>query len=248
MKVSVFIQLGFYILGGLMSVSPFSYSQKIILIADPRVLAVTIQENKDPFIDLRHQDILIFGSSPEIPNNTNYTKMRKSVYDRLVKAQSLLPKGYKFCLYEAYRSLALQQQIFSEKYERLRALHPGWSHEHVFTETTKLVSPVINLDGSKNIPPHSTGGAIDVYLVDREGVPIDMGIHPKDWMEDLEGKLSQTDSTIISADARRHRKMMGEVLSKVGFINYPTEYWHWSFGDRYWAYLTKSSTAVYKSI
>ena len=28
-------------------------------------------------------------------------------------------------------------------------------------------------------------------------------------------------------------------------MNYPTEWWHWSFGDRYWALVTDSPTALY---
>jgi zinc D-Ala-D-Ala dipeptidase len=99
-------------------------SGEIVLITDPRVLKIPIQDNQDSLIDLRNQTVLVFGPSPEIPNNTDYTKMRKSVYDRLVRAQSRLPKGYKFCLYEAYRSLALQEKLFSGQYKQLQSLHP----------------------------------------------------------------------------------------------------------------------------
>jgi D-alanyl-D-alanine dipeptidase len=99
-------------------------------------------------------------------------------------------------------------------------------------------------DGS-NIPPHSTGGAIDIYLIDTKGHPVDMVIQVKDWMEDTDGSLSQTNSQIISQEAQEHRKIMNHVLLAVGFINYPTEYWHWSFGDRSWAYQTGYSHAIY---
>jgi hypothetical protein len=27
-------------------------------------------------------------------------------------------------------------------------------------------------------------------------------------------------------------------LLGAGFVNYPPEWWHWSFGDKYWAYMT----------
>jgi D-alanyl-D-alanine dipeptidase len=33
-----------------------------------------------------------------------------------------------------------------------------------------------------------------------------------------------------------------------GLINYPTEWWHWSFGDRYWALLTAAPHALYGPI
>ena len=38
---------------------------------------------------------------------------------------------------------------------------------------------------------------------------------------------------------------MGIALQAVGFVNYPTEYWHWSYGDRYWAYQKGQPAAIY---
>ena len=198
-------------------------------------------------INLKDQKTIVYGPSPEIPNNTDYTKMRKSVYQKLVKAQSLLPKGLHFCLYEAYRSLTLQKMLFDERFANVEKLHLDWSETQLFNETTKLVSPVVNLDGSNNIPAHSTGGAIDVYLLNDQGEAIDMGIHPKDWMSDTQGELSLTASTQISKEAQKNRALMNKVLEAVGFVNYPTEYWHWSYGDKYWAYHAQKKHALYSS-
>lgn len=211
----------------------------VILIADPRILAVPITENHEAMVDLKKQKTLVYGPSPEIPNNTDYTRMRRTVYEKLVQAQTLLPAGLHFCLYEGYRSLQLQKMLFDNRYARVKKQHPQWSHEQIFTETTRLVSPVINLDGSKNIPPHSTGAAIDVYLLNEKGEAIDMGVHPKDWIEDSDGSVSATASHTISTTAQKNRQIMSKALSAVGFVNYPTEYWHWSYGDRYWAYYQK---------
>jgi D-alanyl-D-alanine dipeptidase len=74
-----------------------------------------------------------------------------------------------------------------------------------------------------------------------------MGIHPKDWMSDTSGELSLTASTKISKEAQKNRLIMNHVLAAVGFVNYPTEYWHWSYGDRYWAYHHHKQHAVYSS-
>ncbi len=219
----------------------------IILIADPKILAVNIIDNKDPMVELKNQKEIIYGPSPEIPDNTDYTKIRKTVYEKLKQAQALLPKGLRFCLYEGYRSLQLQKMLFEHRFEKITKHHPQWSQDEVFIETIKLVSPIINQDGSKNIPPHSTGGAIDIYLLDDKGNPIDMGIHPKDWMEDEEGSISLTSSCIISAEAQENRKIMSKALAAVDFVNYPTEYWHWSYGDRYWAYHKNKPHAIYNS-
>ena len=223
----------------------FTLAANITLIADPKILAVPISDSHEPLVDLTQQSSIAYGPSPEIANNQDYIYLRKTVYEKLNQAQGSLPKGLYFCLYEGYRSLALQKMIFDKQYANVKKRHPEWSSTQLFAETTKLVSPVINEDGSKNIPPHSTGGALDVYLIDDHGKAVDMGIHPKDWMQDEGGVLSLTSSTLISTTAKMNRRIMSQALAAVGFVNYPTEYWHWSYGDRYWAYVTQQPHTLY---
>ena len=49
----------------------------------------------------------------------------------------------------------------------------------------------------------------------------------------------------IDAAARGHRLLLAPGLAVAGLVNYPTEWWHWSFGDRYWAFVTSHPTACY---
>jgi len=236
------------LLAGLLMMHVCYAEEKITLIADPAVLAVQIHENHDPMVDMTTQSDISYGPPPLLPNNTDYTKVRKTVYDKLKQAQAMLPDGLKLRLYEGYRNLELQQKIFQERYDSLQKANPTLTHQQLFTESTKFVSPVINLDGSKNIPPHSTGAAVDVYLVDSKGNVVDMGIHLDDTYQDLTGEYCKTDSHEISAQAKEYRKIMAKALQAVGFVNYPTEYWHWSYGDRYWAQQTGQTFAIYDMI
>lgn len=236
-----------YLIGFLMTTA-YAAPENITLIADPKVLSIAIKESNESCIDLRKQTAIQFGPSPEIPDNTDYTFMRQEIYNRLIEAQKLLPHDIKFCIYEAYRSLKLQKALFGERYAYTEKDNPTWTHEQIFLETIKLVSPVINLDGSKNIPPHSTGGAFDIYLIDNNSKALDMGIHPADWLADKTGVLSQTNSKAISAEARKNRAIMNKALLAVGFANYPTEFWHWSYGDRYWAFMQKKPFAIYGAL
>lgn len=222
--------------------------QEIVLIADPRVLAIEVKENSDPLVNIAFDDTIIIGPPPLVANNSNYTFMRSTVYEKLKMAQSLLPQGLRFCLYEAYRSFELQQQIFDERFAKLRSENPSLSYDEIFTEATKFVSPVTNLDGSRNIPPHTTGAAVDVYLVNDAGDVVDMGIHLDDTYNDLHATFCRTDSKLISTEAQKNRQLMTNALSHVGFVNYPTEYWHWSYGDRYWAYMTQQAFAIYNCV
>lgn len=223
----------------------FTNHNNIVLIADKAVQRIPIYDNQEPLLDVRKHSHLCLGPSPEIPNNDNYYYLRKTVLEKLIHANARLPQGLRICIYEGYRSIALQTLLFDTHYRNIKAQHPNWSLDTVFNETTKLVSPVVNPDGSANIPPHATGAAVDVYLIDDQGHAVDMGIHPKDWMRDKDGKLSKTDSADIPALAKKNRAILNQVMQEAGFINYPTEYWHWSYGDKYWAYLTKEKSAIY---
>jgi len=223
-------------------------SDSIVSVIDPAVLAMPLEECNEAMIDLIGQSALLFGPSPEIPDNHDYTKIRMTVYEKLLTAQEHLPDRFRFCLYEGYRSLTLQSQLFDQRFQIIQQQYPDWTHDDVFQESVKLVCPVLNLDGSLNMPPHTTGGAIDIYLVDQHGAILDMGIRAADWMQDLDGSLSQTISSAISETARCHRAIMSQVLEDAGFVNYPGEYWHWSFGDKYWAYRYKKPFALYGSV
>lgn len=49
----------------------------------------------------------------------------------------------------------------------------------------------------------------------------------------------------LSDEARRTRAILAEALSPTVLSNYPSEYWHWSFGDQGWAYRERQEAAIY---
>ncbi len=222
--------------------------QKTVLLNDAAVVAIPIHENKEPMIDLREQQLIQYGPSPEIDNNQCYTYLRSGLYELLCKAQERLPDGLRLCVYEGWRSLELQQKLFDDRFNVLKKDFSNWTYEKLFWETCRLVSPVILLDGSRNVFPHSTGGAVDIYLIDQDDNLIDMGLSVANWFDDIDGGLSVTDSVKISPLTLKNRQLMSQALTAVGLVNYPNEYWHWSYGDRYWAYITHNSTAFYGAV
>lgn len=215
------------------------------LINDQEVQKIPIIDSQEPLVDLRHQSFIHIGPSPEVQNNQNYYWVRQNIAQRLKIASKHLPRGYHFCLYEGYRSIALQSYLFQSYQAKIKQRYPHLTDRALFEKTVQLVSPVKNFDKTINIPPHATGAAIDLYLLNDKGEAIDMGIHPQNWQQDLTGKKSMTRSKAISAQAQIHRQIMSNALEIAGFVNYPYEYWHWSYGDKYWAYTKKKPHAVY---
>lgn len=203
-----------------------------INIADPRVLAIPIQESHEILIDLKDQNILQFGPPPECEETKDcYTKLRKTIYEKLCKAQENLPHGWKFKIYEGYRSLDVQDILFNWISAKIDRENPGLDLKTRFEKITQLVSPLKTLEGKINVPAHNTGAAVDLELLDTDGNLVDLGMEVKDWIL-LDPQYSQTHSPLISRQAQSNRDILLEVMRAQDFVNYPSEFWHFSYGDR----------------
>jgi len=208
----------------------------MILLSDPRVAAVPTAEDNDPLVDLRTIPELRLDSRAADPANA-YARLRRAVADRLLTAQRTLPAGLRLLVVEGYRPYDAQLGIFTGYREELRRLYPLWTERRLHRETSKFVSPV-------EVAPHSTGGAVDLTLCTCDGVELDMGTEI-DATPEASGDACFTAAPHISAEARRNRQIMGDALTAAGLVNYPTEWWHWSYGDRYWALMTDAKRTRY---
>jgi D-alanyl-D-alanine dipeptidase len=45
--------------------------------------------------------------------------------------------------------------------------------------------------------------------------------------------------------AALHRRILSDAILPTGITNYPSEYWHWSYGDQGWAYRGGHPHAIY---
>ncbi|MER5457958.1 M15 family metallopeptidase [Micromonospora sp. NPDC002389] len=208
----------------------------MILLCDPRVAAVPGADDGEPLVDLRGIPELRLDGRAADPEGA-YARLRKGVAERLLAAQDALPDGLRLLVIEGYRPYRVQLEIFSGYHDELRRAHPDWSPERVYEETTKFVSPV-------EVAPHSTGGAVDLTLCTADGVEVDMGT-AVDATPEASGNACFTAAPTIGEAARRNRRILVDALTGAGMVNYPTEWWHWSYGDRYWALLTGAPHTCY---
>ncbi|MEV8507201.1 M15 family metallopeptidase [Actinoplanes sp. NPDC051475] len=211
----------------------------MILLSDPRVAAVPTEDDGDPLVDVRDVPELRLDARAADPGGA-YARLRAEVVSRLADAQRKLPDGLQLLVVEGYRPYATQQAIFTRYRDELRRLHPSWPAGRLLVETSKFVSPV-------EVAPHSTGGAVDLTLCTPEGVELDMGT-PIDATPVECDDACFTGARNISAAAVENRRLLVDALSAVGLVNYPTEWWHWSYGDRYWALITRASYAPYAPV
>lgn len=212
----------------------------IVLISDPRVLAIAIKDNNDTLANLEtFPDLKIDRRKSSSSNPFHY--LRTLTVYKLLDVQSSLPSGIKLLIIEGYRPLSLQKEYFEEYINELKKKYPDWPEEKLNIEASKYVAP------PSIIPPHSTGGAIDLTLCNSEGRELDMGTSINTNPEESDNACF-TGAENISKGARENRNILIDAMTKHGFINYPTEWWHWSYGDRYWAYMTHQEVALLGSI
>ncbi|MCA8033337.1 hypothetical protein LGM46_10085 [Burkholderia arboris] len=107
---------------------------------------------------------------------------------------------------------------------------------------------------SHQIAAHSPrdSGILAIRLTKTTAAPLlDIGRRPATGLAIMNATDQESSGTcythnaFISRAAARNRQILIDALTRTGFTNYPSEWWHWSFGDRYWAVIQNESHAIY---
>ena len=174
-----------------------------------------------------------YAQIPELPvlariEVDHHVIVRDTVARKLSKVSNALPQGINLRVDSGYRSRRTHEIIWGFR------LKQNLGNEH---KTKQLV-----FNPRSGIPPHTTGGAIDVSLVDNSGKEINLSEPFTKYYQ--EPKLR---SKRITKKAQELRLLLNEVMIKNGFAPNPREYWHFSYGDAHWgAYYKKK--AIYSEI
>ena len=212
----------------------------VTLIADPQVTEIPIEECGEPLIDLR--DIAFVAGfqldARKRDADDLWLHVRAGIADRLRRAQADAPAGVSLLVVEGYRPVALQAFYFERYVAELLAEHPNWDRRRLRDVASRYVAP------PDIVPPHSTGAAVDVTLVDASGGELDLGTQVNASPEESGGACF-TAATGLGPEAAGNRVLLRRLMQSAGFVNYGTEWWHWSFGDRYWAFTTGAAAAIY---
>ncbi len=207
----------------------------MLLLSDPSVATVPVRECGEAVVDLHERGLLVDAHKWHDSAGA-WAQLRIGVLNRLLEADAALPAGVRLLLIEGYRPPALQQRYFSEYRQRLQTAQPGWTDRQLDVEASKYVSPPA-------VAPHCCGAAIDLTLW-AEGAELDLGT-PVNASPLDSANACFTAADNISSKARERRNLLIDALSYVKLVNYPSEWWHWSYGDRYWAVATGTPAAVY---
>jgi len=134
---------------------------------------------------------------------------RDTVAKMLAKAANNLPSDISLQIDSAYRTRRTQQILWNVRKDVM--------HDLVYNP-------------AQGVPPHCTGGAVDVSLLDDHNEEINLSEPFTKYYEE-----PQLISNKITSKAQELRLNLNKVMLDAGFAPHPREYWHFSYGDKMWA-------------
>lgn len=191
-----------------------------------------VHECYDPLVDfLPHKHIIFNDETIEQPN-----LIRKKVLFKLYKIADRLPDGVNLLILQTYRSKSMMNEKWEQVINEITAENPEIGrHEAIKLAKFKAEDPKNSIGG------HTTGGAIDVALCNDNGVMFDFGTRFHEY-----STATWTKSRHITKAQAKNRRTLVRVMRRQGFINFPAEWWHFSYGDRTWAaYKGKRHGGIY---
>ena len=207
---------------------------------------IQVRENGDRLIkaDFGNSNIIYepMYYNAGIPGAVKDCYMRESVWQMLLKVVEFLPDGYGLKIFDAWRPFAVQKYLYDRQVAGL-CENKGLSPEEAAEEAKLFVS----YPEENPLKPfvHATGGAVDLTIIDDKNQELNMGTAFDDFT-----LLAATDSFEKSSDdeIKNNRRLLYSAMINAGFTNYPAEWWHYDYGDTFWAAEKKQSYSVFGGI
>ncbi|GET43913.1 M15 family metallopeptidase [Microseira wollei] len=171
--------------------------------------------------------------------------LRETVLKSLVEAQNQLQQRYphwRIQIFDAYRPVEVQQFMVDYTFTetaQAQGLDPDNLTEEQRCEILEQVYQIWAVPSFDlaTPPPHSTGAAVDVTLVDEVGFAVDMG-SPIDEMSARSHPDYYANSTNPNeGQYHGNRQLLKDIMLAANFMRHPKEWWHFSQGDQLWAHL-----------
>lgn len=208
--------------------------------------SIQIKEINEPLVELSEEDfVLDFNYYKKGFTNEKKALVRKTAREKLLDAARNLPKGYKFKIYDAWRSKQTQQKMINWFVNQIRTEHPDWSESQTNREVLKFTAPITN-NPTKPLP-HNTGGAIDLTIVGNSGKELEMGSDFDEPSERSFFKFFESKNPSREKGFHKSRQLLRGTLTYVGFAPNNNEWWHFDFWNQRWAYYYKKPFAFYGS-
>jgi D-alanyl-D-alanine dipeptidase len=155
--------------------------------------------DSDFVIDVRYATANNF--TKQVLYDCNTVWFRQKVATALVAAHKVFKeKGYRIKIYDGYRPISVQWRLWKASPKKGYVSHP-----------------------SRGMRMHNRGAAIDMTLVDKNGIELDMGT-----AYDFFGKEAHL-NFVHTPKIQANRKLLKTVMEKFGFKAISNEWWHFDY-------------------
>lgn len=200
------------------------------------------ETNKEKFVLIPLNDENVFGKYIEGMDMLEYGKqipVRESVYHKLLEVAKKLKtinNQYKIIVVYGFREIKKQERYFNEILEEVKEKFENEMDMYEYIHE-KIAVP--------SVSGHPTGGAVDVAIYNEEKKKIvDFGTE----ILDFTSNRCYYKSDEISEEAKRNRELLRNSMLEEGFAPYDGEWWHFSYGDKEWAFYYNKDKALYNQI
>lgn len=205
--------------------------------------AVHTEENGEPLVRLSKDTLgdRIFLWLVDLGVETDEAErlqLRRTVVDKLRRAAKSLPSGYSLIIRDAFRTKKMVWDLYALYLQRLKAREPGLSE----SEYDVRIRNILAMPDDPVPPGHMTGGAVDVNLGDAVGRRVHLELPEAEMPRKLQAPMWCKG---LPAEMVERRRILFDALTQQGFHNYFREYWHYSYGDAYWAVRRRNKVALY---
>ncbi|MFZ2024916.1 MAG: M15 family metallopeptidase [Microgenomates group bacterium] len=209
------------------------------------LLPVEVQENGESLVYLSKMQIACgyWKSNKDMePFFDAKILVRKTVAEKLQQANAYIQKktNNRFELYVTYgyRLLDIQKRSFQKTVRDIISQTYISDPIELYERTHKIIAV-------PTVAGHPTGGAVDMLLRDRQ---------TKQWVSfgstiyDYSCTTYPTFSDKVNNKAMQNRLLLRTAMCTYGFAPFNGEWWHFSYGDREWAYYYKKPFALYAQL
>ena len=210
-------------------------------VKDEELIKIPVKNCKEKLVNLRdYNKEIIMEIEEESKKSQNLKEtecfVRESVAIMLSQIQSSLSNNLCLKIIDGYRPMEAQKRIYTQVFSEIKSKFPNLADKELKKETDKWVA------NPRIIPPHTTGGAVDLTIMDKNLKELDFGTKVNTI------SIKAATEFPFKNKTKENRIFLIKIMTKAGFVNYPLEWWHWSYGDRIWAYYKKKPFAIYNSI
>ena len=209
---------------------------------------IELFDTTEPFVDVTQAcpDVLVrLYQSKNVLRQDPRALVRLGIALMLNSVARKLPPGIRLMVRDAWRAPKTQAGIHENQADQIERMGLAQTREEARKKADQFAVPA----EEPYPPPHTTGGAVDVtlaYAKTEQLLPMRKAFRrctPQEWQNQKYRDYKELPAYIV-----RSRKLLREAMELFGFASIPNEWWHFSYGDFWWAARRNKKRTLYLSV